>query len=114
MLLDKNSILDANDLKHEDVEVPEWGGTVRVRSLTAADRYGLLDASLDSGGEINRQKFVLGMLAAAIVDESGDRLFTDGEVLQLSSKSFAALDRLIPVSNRLNGLGVTQEVIEKN
>ena len=29
-LLTGAAILAANDLPHEDVEVPEWGGTVRV------------------------------------------------------------------------------------
>lgn len=114
MLLDKSAILEADDLKYEDVDVPEWGGTVRVRCLTAADRYALLDASLGQDGTINRQRFVLGILAAAIVNESGERLFTDVEVERLATKSYMALDRLVPVANRLNGLGGEQDVIEKN
>ena len=30
-LLSRDAILQAQDLPHEDVEVPEWGGMVRVR-----------------------------------------------------------------------------------
>jgi hypothetical protein len=33
-LLSKSAILCANDLQTEDVDVPEWGGAVRVRSFT--------------------------------------------------------------------------------
>jgi hypothetical protein len=33
-LLSKSAILCANDLQTEDVEVPEWGGVVRLRSFT--------------------------------------------------------------------------------
>jgi hypothetical protein len=34
-LLSKTAILCANDLQTEDVDVPEWGGAVRVRSFIA-------------------------------------------------------------------------------
>lgn len=37
-LLSKSAILCANDLQTEDVEVPEWGGAVRVRSFTGRER----------------------------------------------------------------------------
>ena len=37
-LLSKTAILCANDLKTEDVDVPEWGGAVRVRSFTGRAR----------------------------------------------------------------------------
>ena len=33
-LLSKTAILAANDLKSEDIKVPEWDGAVRVRSFT--------------------------------------------------------------------------------
>ncbi len=37
-LLTKDDILGADDLATEDVEVPEWGGCVRVRALTGTER----------------------------------------------------------------------------
>ena len=37
-LLSKTAILAAQDLQTEDVEVPEWGGAVRVRSFTGRER----------------------------------------------------------------------------
>jgi hypothetical protein len=36
-LLSKSAILCANDLQTEDVDVPEWGGAVRVRSFTGRE-----------------------------------------------------------------------------
>lgn len=35
-LLSKTAILAANDLQTKDIEVPEWGGAVRVRNQVAA------------------------------------------------------------------------------
>lgn len=38
MLLGKQQILDAQDRRHEDIAVPEWGGNVRVAMMSASDR----------------------------------------------------------------------------
>jgi len=37
-LLTRDAILEAQDLQHEEVYIPEWGGSVRVRTLTGAER----------------------------------------------------------------------------
>ena len=38
MALSKDQILGAVDFSFVEVEVPEWGGTVRIRGLSAAER----------------------------------------------------------------------------
>ena len=45
-LLDRATILAADDLRHVDVDVPEWGGVVRVRSLTGAERLDMENEGL--------------------------------------------------------------------
>ena len=37
-LLNKSQILAASDRKTEDLEVKEWGGTVRISTMSASDR----------------------------------------------------------------------------
>lgn len=114
MILNKTAILEASDLKTETVTVPEWGGDVIVRSITALDRYALIDFAMGADGTIVRDKFVIGLLAASLVGEDGNRLFTNDEIQLLAGKSFTAIDRLIEVANRINGFGVEQEAIAKN
>ena len=36
--LSRDTILQREDIKTEDVEVPEWGGTVRVRGMSGVER----------------------------------------------------------------------------
>ena len=36
--LSRDAILQREDIKTEDVEVPEWGGTVRVRGMSGVER----------------------------------------------------------------------------
>jgi len=103
-LLNKSAILGASDLKHEDVPVSQWGGSVRVRTMTGIERDEFRAAIASEGG-IPVGKFSAALLAATIVDESGVRLFTVDDMAALQAKSAAALDAPAVVAMRLNGLG---------
>jgi len=117
-LLTKQDILNARDLATEDIDVPEWGGTVRVRTLTGRERD-LFEASLTTG-EGKKRKVDLAnirakLVAMCIVDETGAREFEDTEIAALGAKSAAALDRVFSACQRLNGLSSQDvEELEKN
>lgn len=106
-LLTKSSILGASDLKHEDVHVPQWGGTVRVRSMTGMERDEFRTAlgQMNNGAGVPVGQFAAVLLAACIVDEAGERLFSAEDVAALQRKSAASLDAPAAVAMRLNGLG---------
>ena len=117
-LLSKTAILAAQDLQTEDVEVPEWGGTVRVRSFTGRERDAF-EASMVRGEGRDRKVDLTNMRARlvglTVIDETGQRLFTDEEVDLLGAKSGAALDRVFAVAQKLNGLsGSDVEELTKN
>lgn len=92
-------ILDRVDLPYEDVDVPEWGGRVRIRGLSGleADEY-----SAEIAKETKRMRERL--LVRCLVGQDGRPLFTEGQVDALGAKSWAALDRLAKVAIRLTGL----------
>ena len=108
-LLTKQAILAAADLPHEDVSVPEWGGTVRVRSMTGAERD-QFRAALNVEGGTPIGQFSAALLAATIIDEAGNKLFDLGDLESLQAKSAKALDAPAVVAMRLNGLGGTAVV----
>lgn len=117
-LLTKQEILNAQDRKTEDVDVPEWGGTLRLRCLSGAERDAF-EASLTKGEGKNRKLDLVNvrarLVALSAVDESGGRLFDDNEVALLGAKSAAALDRAYAVAQRLSGLTDKDvEQLEKN
>jgi len=103
-LLNKTSILGAADLKHEDVTVPAWGGTVRVRTMTGAERDEFR-AAIAGGGDLPVGKFSAALLAVTLIDEEGNRLFTLDDLNALQAKAGASLDVPAAVAMRLNGLG---------
>ena len=47
MVLSKEQILQADDLKTETVEVPEWGGDVLLRELRGRERDAFEEGSMD-------------------------------------------------------------------
>ena len=117
-LLSKTAILAANDLKSEDVEVPEWGGAVRVRSFTGRERDAF-ESSMVRGEGRDRKVDLTNMRARlvglTVIDETGQRLFNDEEVDLLGAKSGAALDRVFAIAQKLNGLsGADVEEFSKN
>lgn len=116
-LLSKSAILGASDLKHEDVTVPAWGGTVRIRTMTGVERDEFRAAIATTNGEagVPIGKFSAALLAATCVDENGDRIFSIEDMAALQAKSASSLDGPAEVAMRLNGLGpVAVEHAEKN
>ena len=116
-LLSKSAILAAVDLKTEDVHVPAWGGTVRIRTMTGQERDEFRASIAASEGEsgVPIGKFSAALLVAACVDESGARLFTASDMAALQAKAAASLDAPAAVAMRLNGLGAgAVEAAEKN
>lgn len=106
-LLTKDEILAADDLPTEDVEVPEWGGTVRVRTLTGAERDRFEESITQvKGGSVktNYANLRARLVALCAVDEQGRRLFSDADAAALGRKSAAALDRVFIAARRLNGM----------
>lgn len=106
-LLSKNEIFAADDRKYEDVEVSEWGGSVRLRGLTGSerDRY---EASLQKqvGGKEVRdlRNFRARLVQLSAINEDGTPLFEQNEVAALANRSSAALSRLFDVACRLSGI----------
>lgn len=104
MFLTKEQILKAKDLKEETVNVPEWGGSVKVRSLTGRERDEFERDVFNDGDKSTWENFRAKLVALTIVDEKGERIFTSSDVHALGNKSALALDKIFSVSQRLSGL----------
>jgi hypothetical protein len=103
-LLTKDQIFAVADASFEYVEVPEWGGTVRVKALTGAERDSYEESLLTGTGKQTKVSMANArakLAARCIVDEQGNRVFNDKEAIRLGQKSAAALDRVYEVGTRL-------------
>jgi hypothetical protein len=104
--LTAEEILAVDDRKTEDVEVPEWGAVVTVRSLTGHERD-RLEASMvtERGGNrsVNFNNLRAKLIAASAVDAEGKLLFDQTQLDALGRKNAGALTRLFTVASRLSG-----------
>lgn len=109
-LLNKANILGAGDLAHQDVDVPEWGGSVRIRVMTGAERAQFeamnVKRTASGGAEFDGTNYLAKLIAMCAVDADGNKLFTVDDIEALGSKNGSVLTRVFRVAQELNGLGV--------
>lgn len=106
-LLNKSQILAADDLVTEDIEVPEWGGTVRIKTLTGEQR----DEFESSQVEINKKgqpkqnmaNLRARLVSLVVVDDEGKEMFSKYDIPDLGRKSAKALDRVFEKASEMNG-----------
>jgi len=111
-ILSREQILQQVTLKREEVEIPEWGGSVLVRELTAAERDSYENSLLETKKGLNGKPEIrpnlknvkAKMASIVLIDEAGNRLFKDADALQLGNLSASALNRIVDVAERLSGL----------
>lgn len=109
--LSKDAIISVNDAVFEDVHVPEWGGWVRVKGLTARERSVLENEHTEtvSNGNVVRNKvspsYRAALCAMCIVNENGNPLFGQADIVSLGSKNGRALERVFDVARKLSGIG---------
>jgi hypothetical protein len=103
----KALILGAPDLPVAELEVPEWGCWVRVRTLTAGERDNFeTEITQRNGRDVrtNTRNIRAKLVAATVVDEAGVPLFGLGDVEALGQKSAKALDRIFAKASELAGM----------
>ena len=113
-MLSKEEILSCSDVKIETVHVPEWGGDICVKTITAQeqDEWSVLVSEQRGIKKINAQASFLVM---CLCDESGNLIFTKEDIESLGKKSAGAMNRIFNVASRLNGLSKDDlKEIEKN
>lgn len=108
MTLNKQDILEADDIVKELVEVKEWGGEVWVRGMNGAERDKFEASIVQTRGKdttVNMVNIRAKLASMTICDEKGNRLFSDADIVKLSTKSAHALQRVFAVAQKLSGIG---------
>lgn len=108
-ILGRDAVLGARDIKTEEVYVPEWGGYVRVRALSGEDRDRFERATITrlvpgAMPTLDLSNVRARIVAATVVDEDGNLIFSDNDVVALGKKSAAALERVAKVAQRISGM----------
>lgn len=99
-ILTADEILAAQDLEERIVEVPEWGGAVKIRGLTKAAQQQVRRQATGPDGQVDADRLEILMLAACVIEPQ----FTEEQVERLKQKSATAVDRVLQAVLDLAGL----------
>lgn len=110
VIFDAESFLSAgaaNPGKPVLMEVPELGGSVYLRGLTAAERddYESESFRVTKGQpDVNMRNMRARLLVRSLCDEQGNRLFRNHDVEKLGKFQAKILDRLFAKAQELTGI----------
>jgi hypothetical protein len=113
----RDKILQANDLKTEQVRVDEWDVTLTIRTLSGKERDAF-EASMVKISKTGQAKQDIANIRARLValvvidpDDNNLPVFTEADIPELGGKSALALDKVFSAAQRLNGF--TKEDVEE-
>lgn len=105
--LNREDILGAQDIEIEEVNVPEWGGSVFVKGMTGTERDRFEASIVEQRGKdtkVNMVNIRAKLASETICDKEGVRLFSIKDAKALGKKSASALQRVFDVAQRLSGI----------
>ncbi len=107
--LNISDILNKNDVVSKTIEIPEWGGSVEIRSMTGEARDAYEESvfkRLDNGEyERDLSNARAKLIAACVYGPDGLRMFkSDAQIKALGSKSAVVLDRLFTECQNINAI----------
>jgi len=98
-LLTAEQILGADDREERVIEVPEWGGSVRVRAFSKAEEHRMRKLAMVKN-EVDTCRMQMLMVITGMVQP---KLSLD-QIEALSHKSQAAIDRILLVLMDISGM----------
>lgn len=95
-------LLALNDRQYEDIEVPEWGCTLRVGTMGVLDRVRVESSAAKMDSPEGNAAFQATVVQLTAYNGDGALLFTPEDIPQLQQKSATAIARLFGAALRVN------------
>ena len=98
-MLSREDILTANDVVEVIVDVPEWNGSVKIRTMTKAKQLQLRD-NATVNGKVDGARLEVLMFVAGVIEPQ----FTAADYDALKEKNAKAMDRVLEKIMSSSGL----------
>lgn len=102
MRLADPKLIRARERKLEEVEVPDWGGSVLLRRLSIAQ------ATAQDGGFMD----AVSLIIASVVNEDGTPFFDADAAEWLKDEDLAAIKPLLDKIRTINGMGSLADAVK--
>jgi len=113
-LLSKDQILGSTNRNYREVEVPEWGGPIRLSVMTSSERDAFESSLLEKDKKRGFQNLRARLVALCVVDEDGKRVFADADVAKLGEQPADVIGRLFDECRDINGFNKETDDLEGN
>jgi len=107
----KEAIFSSDDITKELVEIPEWGVTVEVRSMTANERAKLGESAAKGDKTDVGAMYALTVIATVYDPETGLPVFTAQDKEAILSKNGAVIERL--ATKALGNSGLSEKAVDE-
>lgn len=107
-MLTREQLLSTFKRSSETVKLPELGGDVVIRGITAAELMTFqksVQAKKNGSIAVDEDTFAAKLLVRCIVDKDGKRILSDEDWQPLMEWPASAFQRCTSVAMRLNGYG---------
>ena len=109
VVISKEQILNVKDYDVREVDVPEWGGMIRLKSMSGKERDAFESKCLtrNKGGKIFNVDGLKALLITCVVmnPDNDELMFTSDDIENLNKKSAKVINQLFEVASEMNGLG---------
>lgn len=114
--LSLSDILSAPSVREENLEVPEWGGYIVIREMTAEARdayeQSLFQTNASGEFERNLENARAKLIAACVIGPDGKRMFkTDQHIKALGNMPIGVVDKVFAACQEMNALN-SQDIEE--
>ncbi len=108
----RDKIFSSDDITKELVDVPEWGVSVEIRSMTALERAKLMEGATINGDKVNvGLMYALTVIATCYDPESGLPIFTENDKEAILSKNGSVIERL--ATKAMGNSGLTEKAVDE-
>lgn len=102
----RDQILAAKDRTSKEVKVEEWGVTIELRTMTAAQRVAMFSDAYDPNtGQTNLKVLYPQVITSCCFDpKTGEPIFTEADTEAVMGKSGLVIERLAMEALNLSGM----------
>lgn len=104
-ILNKSEILNVDDSESVLVEVPEWGGEVRICAMNIEERLDFEQENCNEDGtwkNIKNPTLYYSLIANSVKTEDGELVFDKDEISLLKTKNAKVIQNLFNVALTVN------------
>jgi hypothetical protein len=101
----RDRILQSDDIGREELDIPQWGVTVEVRTMSAGKRSRMLQTCTLPDGGVDLDRLYPMLIIATVFDpETGESVFAEEDMPALQDKSAGAIEFVAQKAMEMSGM----------